>query len=445
MFDESRLFVAHYKKSDWQDWGDPILNSIMDDIILLKKMKLTDLAALDGAMSHIRIWKLGSLDHRIAPTEAAFKKLNDVLLQAGNGQSLDLMWGPDLTLEETKSDIHKYLGQEKYIPVLSAIYSGLGIPPSLIGGAGERTSNNSLQMKMIVERLNYGRQELTRFWENEIKIVQQAMQFRFPAEIEYKNAILTDEASYNSLLIDLLDREVISLDRIRDHLGYVPGIEESLVKKEWKGRDSKKIPPKAGPFHNPEREHELKKLFIPTRQITPNQVGLDLPDPKPSEKKILNNLVSPKENNSKPSPEPDRIGQQGQGRPKNSKDKVPRKRASGEMDLFFWAKDAQQKISDIMNPICLKMCNRKNMRSLTMVEAQEIERLKFSVLCNIEPYSNLTAEFIREITKNALLAHPEADEMLNELTSDYINMNSCEPSVEDVKQMQSYVYSWYRK
>ena len=43
----------------------------MDDIMVMEKLKLADMAALDWAISIIRIFKIGNLEHKIAPTKAA--------------------------------------------------------------------------------------------------------------------------------------------------------------------------------------------------------------------------------------------------------------------------------------------------------------------------------------------------------------------------------------
>ena len=48
LLDSDNLKVAYYKKDDWQAWADPMTYAILDDIILLEKMKLADLAAKMG-------------------------------------------------------------------------------------------------------------------------------------------------------------------------------------------------------------------------------------------------------------------------------------------------------------------------------------------------------------------------------------------------------------
>jgi hypothetical protein len=47
----------------------------------------------------IRIWKLGSLEHRMLPTEAAIDQLWNILDEWDGVSDLDVVWGPDLTLE----------------------------------------------------------------------------------------------------------------------------------------------------------------------------------------------------------------------------------------------------------------------------------------------------------------------------------------------------------
>ena len=96
--DAEKTLVFHYKKDDWQSWAYPMVYSIMDDITVIEKLKLADMSALDGAISNIRIFKLGSLEHKIAPTKAAAAKLAQILGNNVGGGTMDLVWGPDIEL-----------------------------------------------------------------------------------------------------------------------------------------------------------------------------------------------------------------------------------------------------------------------------------------------------------------------------------------------------------
>ena len=44
--DPEKVSVHYYKKDDWLVWANPMIYAILDDIIMLEKMKLADISAL---------------------------------------------------------------------------------------------------------------------------------------------------------------------------------------------------------------------------------------------------------------------------------------------------------------------------------------------------------------------------------------------------------------
>jgi len=184
--------MYYYKKDDWQTWADPITLSAFEPLNLYQRLQLADKAALDGAISKIRVWKLGSLEHKLAPTEVASSALADMLGANVGGGTIDIIWGPDIELIETKTDVQAFLGEEKYKPTLMAIYATLGIPPTLTGTVGATgTTNNFISLKTLTERLSYVRNILEDFWNEQLEIVQKAMGFRVAAQLEYTQTICT--------------------------------------------------------------------------------------------------------------------------------------------------------------------------------------------------------------------------------------------------------------
>ena len=141
---------------------------------------------------------------------------------------MDLVWGPEIDFKESNTQIYKFLGSEKYQPVLNSIYAGLGIPPTLTGLAGQSGgfTNNFISLKTLIERLEYGRDLLRRFWEAEIEHIQKAMGFTSPATMHFEHMILSDEAAEKNLLIQLADRNVISVETLRDRFGELHDIED---------------------------------------------------------------------------------------------------------------------------------------------------------------------------------------------------------------------------
>jgi hypothetical protein len=398
LLDPDKTLVFHYKKDDWKTWAFPMIYSIMDDISIVEKLKLADLAALDGAISNIRIFKLGSLEHKIAPTQAAASKLSEILQGNVGGGTMDLVWGPDIELIESKTSVHQFLGEAKYTPHLNSIYAGLGIPPTLTGTFGASgTTNNFISLKTLTQRLQYGRRVLMAFWKQEIATVQKAMGFRLPAKIEFDRMDLSNEDAEKALLIQLADRNIVSDELIQRVFGFDPDTEKSRLNRETKARDGERMVPKAGPWHDPQLEDSLKKISLQTGLATPSQVGLELEKKKSGEKTALE-LKTPSVPGGGLPQQSQKPGQPQQGRPKNSKDSEKRKTKQFApqtgASLQLWAIEAQDKISELLNPYLLEFYNKKNMRSLSSSEYNEAEATKTKIFLSIDPLTTITEELV---------------------------------------------------
>ncbi len=375
--------IYYYKKDDWQVWADPMTYSAFEPLNLYQRLQLTDKAALDGAMNKIRVWKIGSLEHKLAPTALASSTLADILGANVGGGTKDIIWGPDIELLETSSDIQSYLGEEKYKPTLMAIYASLGIPPTLTGTFGASgTTNNFIALKTMVERLNYVRNIIIKFWDEQIKLVQKAMGFRKPAHVEFDIMYLEDPAAMTTLLLNMADRNIISDEFVQRHIKAKPDMEGKRLQEENRSRDRKDME-KVSPYHQVDKDYGLKKIALQTGQSTPSQVGLELENKKNGEQTLLEIRETKKQG-----PDTPPVAPAPEGRPKNSRDQMPRKpkefspklKASAEI----WAKKAQDKISKIINPVIVESLGKASVRSLTSDEFNELESIKFEILCNLE-------------------------------------------------------------
>jgi len=391
--------IFYYKKDDWQTWADPMTYSAFEALNLYQRLQLTDKAALDGAMNKIRVWKIGSLEHKLAPTPTAASTLSDMLGANVGGGTVDIIWGPDIELLETSSDIQSYLGEEKYKPTLMAIYASLGIPPTLTGTFGSSgTTNNFISLKTLVERLNYARSILIEFWNEQIKIVQKAMGFRQPAIVEFDIMYLEDPASMANLLLNMADRNIVSDEFVRRHIKATPEIEDRRVMQETNTRNSKDME-KVSPYHQVDKDHGLKKIALQTGVSSPSEVGLKL------DEKTDDSLVDIKEKTSVKEQPSNNVGLP--GRPKNSNDLskrkqkefVPKIKASEGFGLV-WAKSAQRTISDIVNPIMLEGYGKSSIRNLTSEEFSDIEQVKFEILCNLNIGQEINEDLIAKAAKN---------------------------------------------
>jgi hypothetical protein len=426
--DLNRLSVFHYKKDDWLQWANPMIYAILDDIIMLEKMRLADLSALDGAISNIRLWTLGNLEHKILPNKNAINKLRDVLASNVGGGTMELVWGPELTFKESNSEVYKFLGSEKYTSVLNSIYAGLGVPPTLTGMAtnGGGFTNNFISLKTLVERLQYGRDLLIKFWEKEIEIVRQAMGFRYRAHIQFDQMSLSDEAAEKNLLIQLADRDIISQETLLQRFKEIPQIEKIRLQREVADREDDKNPKKASPYHTPQHKDNLEKIALQSGKVLPSDVGIKSSVPKD----ILLQPKAPSPFGGGGSSQKPQSPSSPNGRPPESKDSSPRKQRvakpksqPGVAELVIWAEDSWNNISEVLNNAYLNHQNKKNLRQLTKAQVNDLEKLKLDVLTNIPLLSNVNAKSISEVLISKRQTPKEFINILNEKNINLDNMN----------------------
>lgn len=432
ILDSNKVYVDYYKKDDIKSKPVPFLYPILKHAMMIEKLSLADASALDGAISKVRIFKLGDLEKDIWPSATTIESFESLLSSNVGGGSLDIVAGPDVEMIESDTDIHKFLGQEKYVPHISQVYEGLGIPTSFTG-VGQGTTNNYISLKILTRRLMSGREKLIKFWNEQIKEVQLAMGFSSPAILEFNNLDLGDEESERRLLLQLVDRDIISEEKVRNVLGYNKDLENERIKKESKERKSGKKPDKASQFHSPDKEFTVKKIALDKGIFGPEHVGVfknpgteNIPAPN-----SIDNSVNLKEEVKK--------GGSG-GRPPGSKDKEKRKtpefKPKIKASLDIWLAKTQNIINANLKEPYLKYKNKKNLRNLTSNDIQEFENLKFGVLSNIKPYEKINKDRIISLLSVASKADFKVlDKKIEEIKEEFGSI-----SLEDIKILHKHMY-----
>jgi hypothetical protein len=440
--DKEKVDVYYYNKEDWEVWATPMIYTVLSDLRHLEKLKLADLSALDGAISQIRIWRIGDIEKGIKPSAAAVTKLSQILMNSVSGGFLDLVWTQDLQFEEVTSNLHNFLGETKYVPILNSIYTGLGIPPLFTGSTNQGSfTNNYIAIKTMVERLEAIRNLLKEFWSREFEIVAKAFGLDKEITLTFDRMTLNDESSVLQIMLHLVDRNYLSIEAIQEMVGANPEVEEFRIRREWKEQESGARPPKASQFHKAEWKETWIDSFIKMGELTPSEVGLEL-EPRakgeisPAERKAEEAVKKLKTD----------IG----GRPKGKKDATkrksktvkPRRSVSNLMNLVAWSTEAQSRISNIITPAFLESVSKKNLRQLTENEFAHLERLKFSTLASISPYKAIDSEFIISVLQNPDTSVPVImDTMLKQMIEDYSQSN--EITTDKVRELQAIVYAAY--
>jgi hypothetical protein len=440
--DKTKFQVFHYNKKDCQLYAYPMIYPILEDIAVYEKMRLADISALDGATSHIRVWKIGDLEKGILPGPGLIAAFNDQLMNQVPNGTTDIITHPAIQLEESKTDLHLFLGSAKYEECKSNIAAGLGLPQAVTGGGGGMT-NNFVSMKIIMERLEYARSVLVKFWKKELKLFQDALGIPADPELDFAFISLSDESAEKALWIHLLDRDVISLETMRERMGLNPDVEQYRIQREYRQRKSNKTPQKTSPYHDAQPELSLEKIALQTEVVTPTEVGLELDERKKGEKTSLDLQLEQLKQKPKPTTTGGPKGTPGQGRPKNSKDSQKRKqkvvkprttfKGSEFVNTMFWAKAAAEQIDEYMLEPFLKKNGVDSYDRLPAKSAYDYETALFGALCAFEPGE--------EVTRDSLLSKFSGEIDMAAIETFENFCDGALPAREEIRHFNGLVYS----
>lgn len=385
--DMDEIYVDYYKKDDWEDWGTPFLYGVLEDIMFKEKMRLADMAALDGVINVVRLWKLGKSDQQITPAPAIVDRLIGILQSNTGGGVMDLVWDDMIDLEVFYPPIDKILGAEKYISVNGDIVRGLGIPDSLVGGSdlGTRNAQSAfVQLKTLVERLEYVRSRAIKWMQGEMRLVADAMGFKKTAEIGFGNMSLRDEVAEKQLMVQLLDRNVVSSERVAEVFGVEYVIELERLKSEQEFRmENPGVAERSDPYNRPfsvmERQNDLDIKIEKVKQgfqrdsKFPNKGGDNMSGDQPKNE-----------------------GKNPPGRPRNTKDTTVRDERTTKTlsTLNVVAAGFMDQIDELIDSTYLKQEGIKNMRSLTKAQRIELERTKRGLLSVLQPTDVVTKDLL---------------------------------------------------
>ena len=292
---------------------------------------------------------------------------------------------------------------------------------------------------------------MRRFWNQEIELFRQAMNLKVGAEVQFDRMTLTDEAAEKALLIQLWDRDLISDDIVVDRIGEEPYTELERKKREKRDRKSGKRSEKIGPYVQTAKMHDYLKIALQAGTISPEDVDIEVNDKEATPAAIK--MAHDKElNKQKLDAKPK--GVSGQGRPTSSKDKKKRKTktfkpksgsSTAEVSADFitrniWANEALKEISDIVTPHMLEKYNKATVRNLSEAEFNTVEEVKFIVLSNFEPYSEITEESVGQILVSNPTIQPTFTRLFNKFVEKAVAKKN-NLTIDNIRGIRSCVYS----
>lgn len=214
LLDPKTTWIDTYKKDDWQTYADPYIFAAIPDLQFLEKLRAMDIAAADGVINVIRLFKLGETlpNGSVArPSPESVNKLDNMLKEAAGGGTADVIWDHMIKMEAEYPPTEKILGESKYNFVINSILADFGVPEILINGKGPGSySNQFLGMKAFIEKLEYLREKVAFWLTSEVASISEKLGWVDLPTIKFSYMNLRDENSLQSLAKELVDRKLLS-------------------------------------------------------------------------------------------------------------------------------------------------------------------------------------------------------------------------------------------
>jgi len=372
--DPAKLWTLHYMKDDHEDWADPLLWPVMSDIYYKNRLRQMDMSVCDSVINAVTIFKIGDFKNGFIPPEEHFRAFAEFLRTPS--AAMNMVWNDAISIESSYPPVDRILNVAKYEAVDRDILRGLGVPDTLLGGTtGASFSTGFLGVRTLLERLEEGRQTVTRWINSQLKMIADTMGHRDVPKVKFGRMSLRDEKAEKQLIMGLLDRNIISIEAVLEAFGEDFEIELERMRDEKAIREKSELLIKHGPFTDPlSEQYEEEQEGMPT----------------------LNKPGKPQNRNRPPVGRP--------GGTTDIKQKPRETKPKGMGWLLDWETtkanelDRVEEVYDIVTKMILKTTGKKYKKSLTKTDRTGIERIAFGVASYLE--DEITTERVLEVLAN---------------------------------------------
>ena len=389
--DQDKLWVLHYMKDDHEDWADPMVWPVMNDIMYKNDLRAMDRSVINSTINAITIFKLGNMkDGFVAPPEH-YKQFAQMLRTPTH--SHNIVWNDAIEMESNYPPIEKILGVEKYRSVDKDILAGLGIPGILVdGGAGGSFSNAFLQVRTLLEKLEDGRTEVLKWINKQIRMIAEIMGHRDVPQIRFGQMSLRNEEEEKKLIIQLLDRNVISAERVHEVFGIETVIELERMRREKKLSEEEDILIKHGPYTDP--MNDLSQEEMKEMDFEQQQEMMDMKVKQLNKQQKQNKPPRGRPGGSKGIPQQKKRETKPQGEGLGSVN------AATYESMKYGVSALYDVVENILTSRMLKLRSVKYKKSLGKEDRQNLENLIELVFSNVYGSDEVNDDFVDSILEN---------------------------------------------
>jgi hypothetical protein len=209
-------------KQPYEDYGRIIMERAFGALYEKNKLRQAELSMLNSSVNRILKVTIGNDEY--PATQAQLNKLVHAFINTGKSQTI--FWNHTLKIELIEPEFEPFK-KSRYERVDEDIRNAFGISEILTGSGAAKANfaTGFISLKVFITNMKDARQEVKRWIREQYKDIAEAMGFDGYPEPSFSEMALTDEIGEKQILMQLVDRGIISYETAQAALGYDPHIE----------------------------------------------------------------------------------------------------------------------------------------------------------------------------------------------------------------------------
>lgn len=437
--DQGKLWTLHYMKDDHEDWADPMVWPVINDVIYKNKLRAMDMSVCDSVINAITVFKIGNLKEGFVAPPEHYDKLSELLRTPS--AAMTMVWNDALEIESNYPPVEKILGVQKYESVDRDILAGLGISEVIVNGRGGNYSSSFLSVRTLLERLEEGRREVEKWLNKQLRMIAAIMGHRDVPTVKFGQMSLRDEQAEKQLVLGLLDRNVISIEAVHEMFGFNFDVERERLKTEKEIEENEEIFVKHGPFVDPMTDvDEAEKLDIQQEQMDKDRdfqrENMDIERKNrqqemkfkmQTEKQKLQ--IMKKKQNQKPNGRPPGV------RTPHSKKRDTKPKGMAFINTKIKADKRYTEIEDYLTNLMIETRGVKFKKALSKEDRLMLEELTFAIFSAVDVWEPITPEQIKTMATSHM-CDSSVIESASEAAKAFIELHGREPDTAERREIR---------
>lgn len=224
-------------KQPYEEWALPIISHAFDALDYRRDLMEMDRSTVKGIRGRILKVTIGN-DNFPVTDSAELALLAEKFTGDPRSGDLTLFWNHTLEIEYIEPNLDS-LFVDKYEPALDDIRSVFGVSKVLLGQSGDSSGNNALCLKGMMEILDGARKSFLGWFYDEINTVANLIGNKNGNEVtvDFRALSLKDENEFFKVVMQMVDRQVISYETAMETMGHYFPKEIQRLKSEKKIRE----------------------------------------------------------------------------------------------------------------------------------------------------------------------------------------------------------------